>query len=149
MKRFYNHKTIKIEEHDSFTTFQFNIEVPTMYGLNFYESLDSKMQKYIKQLNSDKPTLIQIVGDFDVLENADEDDVIDFLATITNLFVSNLTTDKRSIREYRLGLIRYPDVAKANLSSITKMNIINYEVKFQIFQIEVIDIHDNVILSVF
>ena len=98
MKRFYNHQTIKVEEYDTFTTFQFNIEIPTIYGLDFYEELDNKMQRYIKQLNSDKPTLIQIVGDFDVLESADEEDVINFLSVITNLFVFNLTSKTRSTR---------------------------------------------------
>lgn len=149
MKRFFNHETIKIEEYDTFTTFQFNIEIPTIYGLDFYEELDNKMQKYIKQLNSDKPTLIQIVGDFDVLQNANEEDVVDFLSVVTNLFVFNLTSKTRSIREYRFGLTKYPDLMKANLTSITKMGIINYDIKFPIFQLEVIDTHDNIILSVF
>jgi len=149
MKKFYNHQTIKIEEYDAFTTFQFNIDIPEIYGLDFYEELDNKMQKYIKKLNSNKPTLIQIVGDFDVLSEVNDDEIAEFLMAITNLFVGNLISEKKSARERRLGLMLYPDLAKSNLTMINKINIINYEIKFPIFQLEVIDKSDNIILSIF
>jgi hypothetical protein len=149
MKKFYNHQTIKIEEHDDFNTFQFQIEVPMIFGLEVYEELDKKIQKYVKQLNSNKPTLFQIVGNFDVLENANKDEIQDFLEALINLFVSDLISDKKVSREKRLGLYRYPDLAKANLRNINKMGIINYEIKFPVFQLEIIDTHDKVIMSVF
>lgn len=148
MKKFYNHDTISYKLYDDYNVFRFELNVPETYGIQFYTTLDAAIERFIKPLNSEKPVLIQVIGDFDLLKEADAEDRGYFITSIINLFIDALVNkNKKAEREKRLGTPK--SLEDANLSTMSKMSIVNYVLKFPIFNIEVLDAQDNIIFSVF
>lgn len=148
MKKFYSHDTISYKLYDDYNVFRFELNVPETYGIQFYSTLDAAIQRFIKPLNSEKPVLIQIIGDFDLLKDVDAEDRGYFISVVVNLFIDALIDrTKKASREMRLGTPKILD--NAELSTMSKMSIVNFMLKFPIFNIEVLDTQDNIIFNVF
>lgn len=148
MKKFYNQESKSIKEFDSYQVLEFNIDVPYIYGLNYYKELDSKIEQFIKsKAASEVPTIFQIVGDFSLIEkHVDEEDKVYFLLSLTNLFVSHLFTKEKTQGEYRLSAPKA--LSDVKLNSMVKKDMANKVLIFPNFTIEVVDMYGNILFEV-
>ena len=148
MKKFYNQESKSIKEFDSYQVLEFNIDVPYIYGLNYYKDLDSKIDQFIKsKAASEVPTIFQIVGDFSLIEkHVDEEDKVYFLLSLTNLFVSHLFTKEKTPGERRLSAPKA--LSDVKLNNMVKKDMANKVLIFPNFTIEVVDMYGNILFEV-
>jgi len=148
MKNFYNKEEIKIEQKEKYFEKTFNLNVPELYGINYFEVLDKEIQLFIKEITSNHPTMINIVGDFDVLYEATKEDIIDFIEVIISLFIDAIhIKDKKITRERKPALTKL--LLKSNLKIASKNKIINFDTRLSNFNIEVHNKKEEILYSLF
>ncbi len=147
MKNFYNQKEIKIIEEENFISHQFYLDIPETYGFNFYHALDKEIVSFIGSIESvEKAILFQIIGDFDLLENADSEGKRLFIQAVINIFISHLKIDGKLERERRLSAPKSLD--NMDLSVMNKLMIVNSPIKFPIFSLEILNKSEEIIYKV-
>ena len=148
MKKFYNQESKNIKEFQNYQVLQFQIDIPSLYGLNYYKELDSKMKDFVKGLEpTDMPTVFQIVGDFSLIEkHADDEDKVYFLMSLTNLLVSHIITKERTEGEFRLSAPK--SLADMKLNSLVKKDLANKVLLFPNFTIDVADLNGKTFYGV-
>lgn len=148
MKNFYNRDKISIEKKDKYFEKTFELNVPELYGITFFEDLDNKIQSFIQEITSNHPTMINIVGDFDVLQEATKEDIEDFIEVIVALFIDAIhLKDKKISRDRKTSLTKL--LIKSKLTISSKNKIINFETRLPIFNIEVYNKKEEILYSVF
>jgi hypothetical protein len=137
MKKFYNQDKIILEDFSDYQEFEFFIDIPSLYGLNYYQALDTEMKKFFETVPSNtKPTVFKIIGDFNILTNKDKQ-AAEFIVAVVNIFASHIITKESMGREYRLAAPK--SLENLYLNSLVKKDIINKKIRFPNFRIEVID----------
>jgi hypothetical protein len=137
MKKFYNQDKIILEDLSDYQEFEFYIDIPSFYGLNYYQKLDIEMKKFFEDIPSNtKPTIFKMIGDFDILTNKDKQ-AAEFIVAIVNIFASHIITKEPMGREYRLAAPK--SLENLYLNNLVKKDIINKKIRFPNFRIEVID----------
>lgn len=148
MKNFYNQEETKIIQVDKFKEIVFNLDIPSTYGFSYYERLDQDIQEFFKKIRrTDKPTLFKIIGDFYLIKEADKEEFFYFLMATINIFVGHTITKKELEREQRLAVPKILD--KYSLSSMTKKDLVNKEILFPNFALEVWDSEGKKLIEVF
>jgi len=147
LKKVFNQETMEIEEMKIKQTYKYELDIPATYGFSYYQQLDHDLMEWFKDIErSDTPTNFQIVGDFKLLEEADVDDRIIFVNTVVNLFASNFVIKGTSNGRGRFASPRSID--DMELSMMLKRDLINREILFPIFAMEVVDKEGNLIFEV-
>jgi hypothetical protein len=147
MKRFYNYEKIEIEEEKNYITETFKIDVPSLYGLNYFKELDAAIQAFINRIDEKQPTLIKIVGDFDVLHEASEKEIMEFVMVVVSLMIDAISLNEESDREKRYGAPK--KFNNVSLTTVSKLKIINFKTKIKKFNIEVLDKKEKKLLVAF
>lgn len=147
MKNFYVQDKMKIKKIKDYKTHFFHVEVPEKYSLQFFKDIDSKMDNFFSKIEKTKyPTLFCIQGDFDRFLKEDEIEKINFISALVNLFVSKMTTKNLIRKEKRLGV---PDKLKNfHLGSMNLMRVVNNEISFPNFSIEVVNLSGEEVYKV-
>jgi hypothetical protein len=137
MKKFYNQEKIQLEDFSEFQEFEFFLDIPSLYGLNYYKTLDVEMKKFFDAIPSnEKPTIFKIIGDFSLLAHKDKQ-AAEFIVAVVNIFASHLITKDYLGREFRLAAPKSLD--NLYLNGMVKKDIINKKIRFPNFRIEVLD----------
>ena len=124
--KFYNHKEIKIKDRDEFKTKVFELNVPSLYGMKYFEELDAAIQSFVNRIEKNQPTLIEIVGDFSLLKEANEEDKDDFVQTIVSFFVDAFI-DRENRTEKKEAMIRTNILRDANLLEMKKIQVRSFQ----------------------
>lgn len=147
LKKVFNQETMEIEEMAIKQTYVYELNVPGTYGFSYYEQLDQDVMEWFKDIEpSSAPTNFQIVGDFKLLEGADAEDRIAFVATVVNLFAINFVIKGTSNGRGRFASPRSID--DIELSMMLKRDLVNREILFPIFAMEVLDKEGNLVFEV-
>ena len=148
MKKFYNQEKIQIVQYKKYNEYVFNLDIPNTYGFKYYQELDNEITEFFNKIpDSSKPTLFRIKGNFELLKDAGDEDRIYFIVAVVNIFVSHMIKEGNLEREQRLAPPKSID--KLNLNLMAKKNIVNKEIKFPIFSIDIIDLNNTIIYEVF
>ena len=148
MKRFYHQEKIQITAEDKYKEYEFLLDIPNVYGFNYYQELDNQIKSFFHTIpDSQDPTLFRIKGNFDLLKDADKEEKLYFIIAVINIFVSHMIKKDDLEREARLAPPKSID--KLNLNLMTKKAIVNKEIKFPIFAVEVIDLKNKIVYEVF
>lgn len=148
MKRFYHQEKTQITKEKEWQEYTFLLDIPNTYGFNYYRTLDLEIEKFFNNIkNSEKPTLFKIKGNFNLLEDAEEEEKIYFIIAVVNIFVSHMILKENLDRELRLAPPKSID--KINLGLMTKKGIVNNVIKFPIFSIDVLDLNGDIVYEVF
>ncbi len=148
MRKFYHQDKIEIIENEVEQEYIFDLDIPNTYGFNYYQALDVTIKEFFSRLeDSNEATLFKIRGNFNLLEDADEEEKIYFIVAVVSIFVGHMIKEERLDREARLAPPKSIDALK--LSLMTKKGIVNNLIKFPIFSIEVIDTDNNTVYEVF
>lgn len=137
MKRFYTQKSRATEVKKSgYDVHTYELDVPSTYGLNYYRKLDQSMKEFFAGLKpTSKPTLFVLEGDFDMLDRLHEDERLDYIVAVVNIFASYLFDDKELEGERRLRAPR--TLSEVSLSEMVKLDMVNKQMKFPNFSMEV------------
>jgi hypothetical protein len=149
VKNFYHQETIKLVKlgDKDFHTHIFELDIPATYGFKYYQRLDEKIVEFLGRIEPTKfPTLFQIVGDFNALEEADPEEKMYFTQAVVNIFVSRIVLEEKLEREQRLAPPKSLD--ELDLSVMNKKGIINKKIMFPDFSIEVLDKEGNTVYKV-
>lgn len=149
MKNFYHQDKIKLIKRgpQDYHTQTFKLDIPATYGFNYYKRLDELIDEFFSRIEPTVfPTLFQIVGDFTALQEADPEEKMYFTQAVVNIFVSHMIKEKQLEREQRLAPPKSLD--ELDLSVMNKKAIVNKEILFPDFSIEVLDTEGNIIYEV-
>ena len=150
MKKFYNQSSIKIEEFEKYQRKEFNIDISDYYGFNYYEDFDKKVKEFMDNLKVDasKPILFTIKGDFDLIKEDAEEDIVFFEITLVNLFITHMINKEVQLdREYRLGIPK--SISGASLGVLVLKDLINKKIRFPIFNVEIVNLNGDILYEVF
>jgi len=144
MIKFYNHEEIKIisKEKKDYNEEIFNLDVPSLYGMQYFQEVDAAIQSFINKIEKNQPTLIKIVGNFDLLREANEEDKLDFIQTIVSFFVDALLI-KDKMNERKEAMLRTKVLKDANLIEIKRIQIRNFGLKINSLNIQVFNKEDE------
>ncbi|MFW6312198.1 MAG: hypothetical protein ACOC1K_08210 [Nanoarchaeota archaeon] len=146
--KFYNQSGTKIEELKNYEIKEFQLDVPSLYGIKYFEELDAAIQDFINKIISTKPTLIVIVGDFGMLEKANKNDILDFIDTIVSFFVDALIeNDSRTNAERHFLYNKL--ISKSNLNEFSKRKVRNFKTRLESWNILVKNKKEKVLYEVF
>lgn len=146
MKNFYHQNEIKILPFEEYTIHQFEIHVPSVYGFNYYVELDKSFESLIQSTPySENPTLFQLRIDSSFLDNTTKEDREDFYLSMTNIFITHLTTKEKLDREQRLAPPK--SLIQTNLTFLNKKAIVNNKILYPIFRVEIIDKDDTILFE--
>jgi len=149
MKNFYHQDKMKLIElrKEDYEIQVYQLDIPSTYGFKYYQRLDEMFKEFFDRIGPTKfPTLFQIIGDFDVLEEADPEEKIYFTQAVVNIFVSHMVLDENLDREQRLAPPKSLD--ELDLSVMNKKGIINKKIMYPYFSIEVLDKSGNLVYEV-
>jgi len=148
MRKFYNQSITKIEELEDYKTKEFELDVPSLYGILYFEEVDAAIQAFVKDIQTAEPILIKIIGDFDLLEEAEERDKLDFIDTILSLFVDAIIDKEAKTKKERHLLINKA-LSGINVNEFTKRKIRNHKSKFDLWNIVVLNKENKKVVEVF
>ena len=148
MKNFYEQDKIQIVKKDKYKIHNFELDICNSFGFQYYESLDNQIQEFFEKIKpTNKPTLFRIVGDFDLLKDADDEEKLYFLVAVVNIFAHHITTEEKLDREPRLMPPKKLDPINLNVG--VKKKIVNNIIKFPIFSLELVDKNGSLVYEVF
>lgn len=128
-------------------THKYELKINKTYGFEFYEELDRSIKEFFDTLeDSGKPTLFKIVGDFELLKAAGEEDWAAFLVAVVNIFAGYIVIPKTSSGNGRLAVPKSMDGIR--ITSMTLRDMANRLMKFPEFRIEVLDLKGNSVYEV-
>lgn len=147
MKNFYLQDKMKIKKLKDYKSHIFHVDVPEKYSIEFFKEVDKKIENFFSKIEATKyPTLFRIQGDFDKFLAEDELEKINFISAILNLFVSRITTNNQIVKEKRLGV---PNKLKNfHLGSMNLMKIVNNEILFPNFSVEIFNLKGEEVYKV-
>lgn len=148
MKRFYNQEIKKLEEkNDGYKVFQYELDIPSSYGLNYYRILDESMREFFAAIEpTNEAVLFQIRGDFSLLKSLKDEDKLYYILAVTNIFASHLFTKKMLKTEYRLTPPKAIESVKLN--NMVKKDMTNKLMKYPMVSIEIIDTNNDIVYEV-
>ncbi|MFW6029167.1 MAG: hypothetical protein ACOCRO_02815 [Halanaerobiales bacterium] len=148
MKKFFNQDKIKIKEESEYNEHVFNIDIEELYGTSFYKQLDKEITEFLNNIKDTKtPTLFKIVGDYELLEEDDPFEQTNFYIALISLFIGNMIYEKELDREKRL--LPPERIKKLNTTTGIKKKIINNEMMFPNFSIELKNTNGEIVYEVF
>ena len=147
MKKFFVQETMKIVEMKPIKEVTFKIDVPSTYGFNYLTAVDKEINEFFDSIGDyKKPILFKVVGEFDLLEEADVDDKVSFILGIVSIFTGNMIKKGTSTGKGRFAAPSSLD--ELNITTMVKRDLVNREVRFPIFSMEVLDEKGNLVYEV-
>lgn len=147
-KTFYNYEKMDLDRRKSYNEAAFDLNVPALYGITFFQELDKKIMEFIDEVDKTQPTVIQIVGNFSMVGEEDPADIEDFLMTVVALFIDAIhVKEEKSDREHRLAVPK--NLINVNMPYASKLKIINHKVRIPIFSLEILNEKQELLLSIF
>ena len=148
VKRFFNQEELKVCELKEAKDYTFNLKISETYGFEYYEELDRSINEFFNGIeNSELPTTLKIVGDFDVLKSIDKRDFEEFAVAIVNIFSGYIVIPKTSTGNGRLGVPKAMD--EMRIGTMTLRAMANRKIRFPKFRIEVLNLKGEIVFEVF
>jgi len=148
VKRFFKQDDLKVTKQLEIQDYTFKLEVSKTYGFEYYEELDKDAKEFFEGMENTKlPTTFKIVGDFDMLKSADEEDLSAFLVAAVNIFASYIVIPKTSNGNGRFAVPKSMDDMR--LSSMILRDMANRLKKFPQSRIEVLNLKGKSVFEVF
>ena len=148
IKLFFSQEKVELREFKSYQVFDFDLDIPRIYGFHLFKELDNQIKKQMIGLKVGKiPTIFRLRGDFGFLiRNLDREDLDDFFISIANIFISyNITKENRD-REPRLTAPKI--LQNTKFSDLVKRDFVNKKLLFPNFRVEIVDLGNNEIFEV-
>lgn len=148
IKLFFSQEKVELKEFENYQTFDFNLDIPRIYGFNLFKELDKQIKEQMIGLKVGKtPTIFRLRGDFEFLRrNLEKRDLDDFFISIANIFISyNITKENRD-REPRLTAPKI--LQNTKFSDLAKRDFVNKKLLFPNFRVEIVDLGNNEIFGV-